>query len=197
MSTAHKREKNPEGVRKAILDNAALLAIEHGVQAVTIQAVADAVSVTKGGVVHHFPTKKALLDALFADLADHWEAELNRHISNHAAEVGALTRAYVEVSIPDPTDVPARAYSYLALAAIGSDETRYYLSERIHKLLERHSETDNFIELATIRFAAEGFWISQLTNMESRSHDEVKRHLLKLIDVFIQDRSMSKRTEVP
>lgn len=36
MSTAHKREKNPEGVRKAILDNAALLAIEHGVQAVTI-----------------------------------------------------------------------------------------------------------------------------------------------------------------
>ena len=189
MSTAHKREKNPEGVRKAILDNAALLAIEHGVQAVTIQAVADAVSVTKGGVVHHFPTKKALLDALFADLADHWEAELNRHISNHAGEVGALTRAYVEVSIPDPTDVPARAYSYLALAAIGSDETRYYLSERIHKLLE--------IELATIRFAAEGFWISQLTNMESRSHDEVKRHLLKLIDVFIQDRSMSKRTEVP
>lgn len=192
MSTAHKREKNPERVRKAILNNAAQLAIEHGVQAVTIQAVADAASVTKGGVMHHFPTKKALLDALFADLADHWEAEMNRHITSRSGEVGTFTRAYVEVSIPDPTDASARTYSYLALAAIGSDETRYYLSERIHNLLERHSETDNFIELATIRFAAEGFWISQLTNMESRSHVEVKRHLLKLVDNFIQVRSTSK-----
>ncbi|WES67835.1 TetR/AcrR family transcriptional regulator [Superficieibacter sp. HKU1] len=184
MSTAHKREKNPAGVRKAIIEHAAQMAINHGVHTVTIQAVADAVPVTKGGVMHHFPTKKALLDALFEDLADHWEAELNRHISAHLSEIGILTRAYIEVSIPDETSATDKNYSFLALVAIGSDETRYYLSERFQRLLERHRHTDNFIELATVRYAAEGYWISQLTDLEPRSHIEVKQHLLKLVDAY-------------
>ncbi|MGL5968219.1 MAG: TetR/AcrR family transcriptional regulator [Kluyvera sp.] len=182
MSIAHKREKDPEGVRKAILDKAAQLSITNGVQAVTIQAVADAASVTKGGLMHHFPTKNALFDALFTELADYWEAELERHISTHIGEFGVFTRAYVEVTIPHPANAYENAYSYLALAATGSVETRYYLSERIQNLLEKHKETDDFIELAIIRYAAEGFRLSVLNNNDSRSSIALKQYLLKLVD---------------
>ncbi|RYG89090.1 MAG: TetR/AcrR family transcriptional regulator, partial [Alphaproteobacteria bacterium] len=67
---AHKRKKQPELVRRALIDHAARLAVEQGLAAVTVQAVSDAAGVTKGGFMHHFPSKQALVDAVFTELIE-------------------------------------------------------------------------------------------------------------------------------
>ena len=49
-----------------ILDRAAALFAQHGFAHTSVQAVADAVGLSKAGLLHHFPTKDALHDAVLA-----------------------------------------------------------------------------------------------------------------------------------
>ena len=45
-ASAYTRAKQPEQVRRALLDCAATIAMDHGVSGITVQAVAAAVSIT-------------------------------------------------------------------------------------------------------------------------------------------------------
>ena len=65
MSTAHHRKKQPLFVRQQLLEVAARLASEKGMTAVTLDAVSGASGISKGGLLHHFPSKNMLLEALF------------------------------------------------------------------------------------------------------------------------------------
>jgi AcrR family transcriptional regulator len=52
-----------------ILDRAAALFARHGFEQTSLQAVADAVGLSKAGLLHHFPSKDALHESVLA-LAD-------------------------------------------------------------------------------------------------------------------------------
>ena len=96
MDNAYQRKKQPEAVRRALLDQAARLAVEEGLAAVTVQAVSDAAGVTKGGFIHHFPSKQALIDAVFEELLDTLSDDLDRRLAADPQPYGSFTRAYVE-----------------------------------------------------------------------------------------------------
>ena len=96
MDNAYQRKKQPEAVRRALLDQAARLAVEEGMAAVTVQAVSDAAGVTKGGFIHHFPSKQALIDAVFEELLDTLSDDLDRRLAADPQPYGSFTRAYVE-----------------------------------------------------------------------------------------------------
>ena len=78
MPEAHKRVKDPQAVRRRLMDEAKKLAIESGISAITVQAVASAAGVTKGGFLHHFPSKQALIDAIFR--SEEHTSELQSHV---------------------------------------------------------------------------------------------------------------------
>jgi AcrR family transcriptional regulator len=79
--SAHHRKKQPEQVRRALLDCAAQIAAEQGAAAITIQAVAERAGVTKGGLLHHFDSKQALLAAVFSDLLEQMDREISADAS--------------------------------------------------------------------------------------------------------------------
>src|SRR3954469_19273350 len=56
-------------IDEGILDRAAALFARHGFEQTSLQAVADAVGLSKAGLLHHFPSKDALHAAvlLFAE----------------------------------------------------------------------------------------------------------------------------------
>jgi AcrR family transcriptional regulator len=70
------------GSRDRLLDAAEELAAAQGATSLTLDAVARTAGVSKGGLLHHFPTKEALLEAM-----------LQRHIDRVDARVAALQRA--------------------------------------------------------------------------------------------------------
>ena len=49
-----------------IVDRAAALFARHGFAQTSVQSVADAVGLSKAGLLHHFPSKQALWDAVLA-----------------------------------------------------------------------------------------------------------------------------------
>jgi AcrR family transcriptional regulator len=65
-------------VRKSTLAAALRLFAAHGYDATPIQAVADAVGVSKQAVLHHFSTKEQLRAAVLDSLLSHWNETLPR-----------------------------------------------------------------------------------------------------------------------
>ena len=65
------------GVDEKILDSAAALFARHGFEQTSLKSLADAVGLSKAGLLHHFPSKDALFDAA-------WEH--SRTLSRHVLE---------------------------------------------------------------------------------------------------------------
>jgi len=95
MSTAHKRKKQPEKVRSQLIECAARIIAEQGPNAVTIQAVADAAGVTKGGLLHHFQDKNQLSEAVSRHLLAQMDTEIDKLMAQDSVEYGRFTRAYI------------------------------------------------------------------------------------------------------
>ena len=64
MITLNHRKQRANNSREHILDTYVDLLIRSGERAATLDAVATAAKVSKGGLLYHFSSKKALLEAL-------------------------------------------------------------------------------------------------------------------------------------
>lgn len=72
MSTSDRRPGRRSS-RDKLLDAAADLVTREGVQNLTIEAVAAAADVTKGGLIYHFKTRDDLLAALIERMVQEWD----------------------------------------------------------------------------------------------------------------------------
>lgn len=72
------REVTNLDVRKETLDAARRLFAERGFEGTAIQDVATAVGVSKQAVLHYYPTKAELRDAVLSELIAHWGTVLPR-----------------------------------------------------------------------------------------------------------------------
>lgn len=157
-SNAYMRKKQPDAVRRGLLDAAIRIATEQGVQGVTVQAVATAAGVTKGGLFHHFASRQALIDGVYRDLIEQMDAEIDEHMARDPEPFGRFTRAYVQTMLSGSdfgASSPWVALSVTMLADPGNNLTFiHWLDER----LERHKDTDSAPELEVVRLAADGAW---------------------------------------
>jgi AcrR family transcriptional regulator len=83
----------------ALLDGAMALVQRAGIASITIEAVATESGVSKGAVLHHFPTKSALMLALVARFAGRIQAGVEARLAVDR-EPGALIRALLDLSVP-------------------------------------------------------------------------------------------------
>lgn len=173
MATAHHRRKQPELVRRALLDCVAKLAAEQGLAAVTIQAVADAAGVTKGGLLHHFASKQALIEAVFADLLDQLDREIEALMTADPERPGRFTRAYVRACFADRTLGASSLWAALAVSLITEPTLRQLWSQWLDARLKRHRDTEDTPMLAIVRLAADGVWLSDLLEKDSVSRRDV------------------------
>ena len=84
----------PPTTRERILRAADAIATEAGAGMVSLDAVAARAGISKGGLLYHFPTKNALLQALVQDYLEKTEALLEE--VDHAACPNGLILALME-----------------------------------------------------------------------------------------------------
>jgi AcrR family transcriptional regulator len=99
-----------------ILDAAGELFAEHGVRATTIAAVANRVGLSEAGLLHHFPSKDALLLAVL-DRADASYVEEEVYVAQPAGGLESLRR------MPATARVLADRPAHTRLRAIVSAES--------------------------------------------------------------------------
>ena len=159
MTNAYSKKKNPEAVRRSILDAVERIAVTQGPAAVTIQAVANAAGVTKGGVTHHFENKQALIEAMLVDVMRRVDEEID-HFIDDEKERGCFTRAYVQVLLMGDRFGVNSPFDALSLMTIFEPGLTGPWTNWLQRRLERHKDTDDYPDLEIIRFAADGAWLA-------------------------------------
>ncbi|MEU8512366.1 TetR/AcrR family transcriptional regulator [Kitasatospora sp. NPDC048722] len=168
-------------MRDQLLDAVERLLMRGGVDAVRLDAVAVEAGVSKGGLLHHFPSKRALVQGVVERLADRFEAVL----PGPDAPAGAFALAWLDASIP--AESPAGDTSgadqvpVALLAAAGGPEVLDVLRERYDRWQRRLVDNGLDPAVATlVRFAVDGWWTSRLLGLAT-PHDDLHRRLRALI----------------
>jgi AcrR family transcriptional regulator len=175
----YKRIKQPTVVRRALLNEAVKCIVAGGLAAVTVQAVSAAAGVSKGGFLHHFPTKAALIDAVFKDLLDSIDAELDKHIENESRAPGVFTRAYVKVVLETDWESSQSQQAALSIFMLTEPLLRETWANWFNARLVRHAATDAGTQFALVRCATDGIWLSALANIKIPNRLELRDRLLE------------------
>jgi AcrR family transcriptional regulator len=187
-TSAHTRTKQPEQVRRALLDCAAVIAMDHGVAGVTVQAVAAAAGVTKGGLFHHFSSKQALIEGLFAALLARVDAEIDAAIATDPKPPGSFTRAYVNAVFTGKAFGFATPWATLSMVVVTDPPLRRLWNDWMKARLKRHRATDGTSALQIVRLAADGAWLSYVTTGQTRMSAELRAvHAQLLAQTYRRD----------
>lgn len=183
MASAHKRRKQPELVRRALIEHAARLAVEHGLAAVTMQAVSAAAGVSKGGFTHHFPSKQALVDAVFHELLTQIDREIDERIKADPEPFGSFTRAYLGSVCDIGLNANGGPWAALSVSMLTDPDLRSLWIVWYQKRLAQHQHTDADKKLAAVRLAADGIWLADLAGMPLNQRAQLQAYLLSLTHV--------------
>ena len=179
---AYKRKKQPEFVRRSLLDQAARITLEQGLSKVTFQSVADAVGVTKGGVMHHFSTKNALVLEVFHDAMAKFESEVSHAMAKDPVSYGSFTRAYIDatISLGEKGQAEFDNQATLYVLMLGDRELRELWAKWANEQLQKHEATDNTETLCMVRLVADGIWLSDFSGINISDKKSLRERLIKM-----------------
>lgn len=183
MSKAHHRKKHPEAVRQQLLEVAAKLSLEKGPASVTLDAVSQAAGVSKGGLLHHFPNKLALLDGLFTDLTDKLDRTIADRMREDPEPKGRFTRAYVSVFFLPEGIADGEKWKVLTVALISEPHLRERWRQWVERYLAENVGTDSALDAMLVRYAVDGLWLADLLGaptMDAQSRAAMLDRLLAL-----------------
>lgn len=95
--------KRPSTVQlpDALLDAAEAVVARQGIANLTLDAVAAEVGMSKGGVLHHFPTKDRLVEAMVVRSAETWRATFTQAYELMPPGPGRMARALFHHCLSD------------------------------------------------------------------------------------------------
>jgi AcrR family transcriptional regulator len=154
----------PVPLREQLLDAAQAVILEQGIGALTLDKVAAKASVSKGGLLHHFPSKDALVGAIVRRVVDAWQSDLREAIGEQAAGPLRVPRAMLNgcISKPEEWTQTLRNASICVVAAMSEHPKHVEPCQEVYAELEETMRADGTPEgLAQLLLCAmDGLWMS-------------------------------------
>jgi AcrR family transcriptional regulator len=184
------RRSKPQTI-DLILTAAERVVLRHSVLGLTLDAVAREAKLSKGGVLYHFATKEALVQAMLERLVQYYEGEIEQHQQDDAGP-GRWTRAYVRasfapmVSYPGEADFPKskEVNAGIIVAAATNPKLLAPLRQRF-RAWQRAIERDGIglTRATVVRLAVDGLWLADvlgLWSLSSKQRQQVFNELIRL-----------------
>lgn len=171
--------------RELILEAAERVITDVGAAHLTLDAVAQAAGVSKGGLLYHFPSKESLLNALaqrYVDSLDHCVAAAKDGLNDEGAR--ELKACILGVLGSDPR---SKAMGVVLLATAANDLTLLeVIRERIAEYTaEIEANSENFARAAIVSLAVDGLKMREalrISPFTDAQREEIVNELLKLAD---------------
>lgn len=167
--------------KDTILKAAERLVGAKGIHALVLEEVAAGASVSKGGLLHHYPSKQALIRGLAERMIAEYDREIEDFRQRDPAMPGAYTRAMLRANLSCPDECAQ------VCAAIWTELRDF---PELLDLFRQHSiacqerlEADglDLVVASTVRYAAEGLMAAATWGMPQPGNlDQVVEYLLKL-----------------
>lgn len=151
-----------ESRRDALLEAAGRVLQREGATRLTLDAVAEEAGVSKGGVMYHFPTKSALVEALLRGLMETIESDAAALAAAEPPSRGRWARAFIKAATRLD---PARVNFGRALMAVLLLEQDGMPScdQQIASWLERlRSDGLDEVTATLVRLVIDGFWFTEI-----------------------------------
>lgn len=162
--------------RETLLRAATQVILDRGVEALTLDAVAQQAGVSKGGLLYHFPNKNALVVGLGEELIQEFEATLQQDYDQDDAPgtSGQWVRAYIRSTLrmsQQTLALVARLSSLIVEMPPQLQESVAIYEERCRQRIE----TDGLdpIQATIVQLAIDGLWFSEVFQLSS--FDETRR----------------------
>ena len=160
--SGYERRKEPEKVRAALIQAAAHLIAEQGLPRLTVDAVARAAGVTKGGLFHHFPSKQDLVRGVQETMIAFADETINAQMATDPEPHGRYTRAYLDGVFADHKLGGNTSSRTLCLAMLADPDLQEGWSTWVEGRVALHAATDDNPACTLVRLAADGAWLNSL-----------------------------------
>jgi AcrR family transcriptional regulator len=147
-----------------LLDAAEAVIVRDGIASLTLDAVAAHAGVSKGGLLHHFPNKDRLVEALVVRTADAMRAHHEQAYLDTPEGPGRMARALLESTLRDMNEwcVSCRQGSAAAFAALAHNPSLIEPMRAVYAdLYRRVAEDDDLPEGIgdAVVAAIDGLWL--------------------------------------
>ncbi|WP_161811271.1 TetR/AcrR family transcriptional regulator [Steroidobacter agaridevorans] len=177
MSTIPSIRARAAGLRRQqLLDAAAALVLKRGTAALTLDAVAEAAHVSKGGLLYYFDSKNSLLEALADYLAEQLQIEVEREAAG-----GSLAKAYLQVvSRMGQLPKDQQVFKALTIICTAQPELAGRVRARLHLSPSDNLSGETPLEELHLRLVADGMWLADLFSCYEISPEQRAALLQKL-----------------
>lgn len=179
---AQTRRRAPEATRAEIIDMAIEVAADQGAMGLTLDAVVSRLPYSKGALLHHFPTKLALLEGVIDHLAEEMTAQVMEEAARDSNPYGRNARAYLRATVNDPVTERDVSIGRAALVACAVEPG---LIKRWRAAMQALAEDDPVDpagkdDALMLRLIADGLWMSDLFGTHEVSPEQ-RKALLSLL----------------
>ncbi|TVP87682.1 MAG: TetR/AcrR family transcriptional regulator [Pseudomonadaceae bacterium] len=167
-----------ENARQTILEAALKIAGEQGSRAVTLDAVANACGLSKGGVMYHFKSKDALIEGMIGHLLEDRHTRLDR-IQAEQPELGPLG-TLIACREQQREDVSLGTAQALLTAATDNPALLEPVREHYRQLLDTMGAS-NDMQTLLVWLAHDGMCLQELLDISPFSENQLRE-----IHLFLQ-----------
>lgn len=176
------RRRAPDDTRAEIIDKALEVAAQLGASGFTLDAVAARTTVSKGAVLHHFPTKIALLEGMIDHLGQLHTDGILAEAARDPEPYGRNARAYLRATVTEPVTPQDVSIGRVVMAACAIEPA---LALRWKGWIDRVKADDpsdpvGADDALMLRLIADGLWISDMFGIHQVSAEQ-RQALLSLL----------------
>jgi AcrR family transcriptional regulator len=151
--------------RAALIAAAERVVLAESVAAMTLDGVAREAGVSKGGLLYHFPSKEALIEAMLRRYVERFDAAVAAAVAADPEPRGRWTRAYLRAAageLPGIDRAEDRAHAAITAALAHFRD----ILEPVREQGERHQRMiarDGLdpVVATVVRLAVDGLWLGQ------------------------------------
>ena len=179
-----------------ILEAAERVIVQSGVEKATIDEVAREAGVSKGGVLHHFPSKEAIVVGLLGGLVAKFEADVSARQALDPEPKGSFTRAFLN-AVTERSDHCIEV-SFALKAAFRNCPALQELMRNANLRWQARIEQDGIdpVCASVVRLATDGLWLAKVHRVAVPS-DQFRSALIDYLVALSRTPIVQKQTANP
>ncbi|NQX71644.1 TetR/AcrR family transcriptional regulator [Paenibacillus alba] len=175
---------NSNSKRNHILAAASFLVKTRGVEKLTLEAAAKEAGVSKGGLLHHFPSKEALIKGMVEEIATEFVTDIQDRVNRDTMENGKWSRAYLTSTYED---IAGNGISTALTAALFTNPELLGKLQTQYAIWQRNLENDGIdpVRSTLVRLAADGLWFAEMFGL-GKLDDELREKVLRELSAMTE-----------
>lgn len=170
--------------KQQIVLAAARVITQTGIQTLTLDAVAAAAGISKGGLLYHFPSKEALIIGMIDLFIEQFDRNLIAKLGSTSETPNAWIRAYIVTSLEAVSGEFELSAALMAAVEV-NPALLDPLRERYAYWQSKFDQAVNPSLARIIRLAIDGWWITNLLGLAPTSDSDrllLQSTLLDLVE---------------